>query len=109
MLTLTGITVIDPKCTCAGGDALVTRMLIRSCRRARPGCTACNHTVTQAELDAGGNLTNTVTADSIERPPTTDTLNIPVTKPPVIPPVIPPLVVTPRADLSVTKAASAAG
>ena len=33
----------------------------------------CNHTVTQAELDAGGNLTNTVTADSNETPPDTDT------------------------------------
>ena len=64
----------------------------------------CNHTVTQAELDAGGNLTNTVTADSNETPPDTDTLNIPVTKPPV---VVPP-VVTPRADISVTKAATAA-
>ena len=42
----------------------------------------CNHTVTQAELDAGGDLTNTVTADSNETPPDTDTLNIPVVQSP---------------------------
>ena len=30
----------------------------------------CSHTVTQAEIDAGGNLTNTVTADSAESAPT---------------------------------------
>ena len=46
----------------------------------------CSHTVTQAEVDAGGNLSNTVTADvggeSASR--TTSTLNIPVAQSPSI-------------------------
>ena len=37
--------------------------------------------MTQAEIDAGGNLSNTVTADSAESAPDTDTLNIPITQP----------------------------
>ena len=39
-------------------------------------------TVTQAEVDTGGSLTNTVTADSVESAPDTDTLIIPVTQTP---------------------------
>jgi uncharacterized repeat protein (TIGR01451 family) len=44
----------------------------------------CNHTVTQAEVDAGGNLSNTVTADSAESAPDTDTHNIPISQNPVL-------------------------
>jgi uncharacterized repeat protein (TIGR01451 family) len=44
-------------------------------------CTG-SHTVTQAELDAGGNLTNIATADSDETTPQTDTVTIPI-QPPV--------------------------
>ena len=42
-------------------------------------CTA-THTFTQAELDAGGTLDNTVTASSNEAPDATDDLSIPITK-----------------------------
>ena len=38
----------------------------------------CSHTVTAAELAAGGNLTNTVTVDSAESAPDSATLNIPI-------------------------------
>ena len=38
----------------------------------------CSHTVTQAEFDAGVDLSNTVTVDSAESAPDTDTLDIPV-------------------------------
>ncbi len=38
------------------------------------------HTFTQAELDAGGTLDNTVTADSNETLPVTDSLSIPITR-----------------------------
>ena len=40
--------------------------------------------MTQAEVDAGGNLSNTVTADSTESGPDTDTLNIPVSQTPAL-------------------------
>ena len=42
-------------------------------------CTA-THTFTQAELDAGGTLDNTVTASSNEAPDATDDLSIPITQ-----------------------------
>lgn len=44
-------------------------------------CTA-THLVTQAEIDAGGNLSNTVTASSDEAANAQDTLNIPITQTP---------------------------
>ena len=45
---------------------------------------SCSHTVSQAELDAGGSLSNTVTADSNESGPDTDTLLIPVSQNPLL-------------------------
>ena len=42
-------------------------------------CTA-THTVTQAELDAGADIHNIVTATSNETPPAIDDLDIPVTQ-----------------------------
>jgi len=44
-------------------------------------CTA-NHTVTQTDLDTGGNVTNVATADSDESAPDQDTLDIPITQTP---------------------------
>jgi uncharacterized repeat protein (TIGR01451 family) len=38
----------------------------------------CTHTVIQAEIDAGGFLTNTVTVDSLESEEDTDTYDIPI-------------------------------
>ena len=46
-------------------------------------CTG-THTVTQAEMTAGGNLVNTVTADSDQTVPTTDTNTIPITQSPAM-------------------------
>jgi hypothetical protein len=40
--------------------------------------------VTQAELNAGGNLSNTVTADAAESAPATDTLDIPIVQSPAL-------------------------
>ena len=77
-VTLTGITVSDPKCagapTLSSGDTNADSKL----QRTETWVYGCSHTVTQAEVDAGGNLSNTVTADSTESAPATSTLNIPV-------------------------------
>ena len=79
-VTLTGITVSDPKCTSAitgpTGDTNIDSKL----QLTETWTYTCNHTVTQAEIDAGGNLSNTVTADSAESGPDTDTLEIPITQ-----------------------------
>src|SRR5687767_6792058 len=44
----------------------------------------CSHTVSQEEIDAGGDLSNTVTADSTEAEPDSDDLDIPITQSPEI-------------------------
>jgi LPXTG-motif cell wall-anchored protein len=79
-MTLTGITVTDPKCTSAitgpSGDTNTDSKL----QTTETWTYTCNHTVTQAEIDGGGNLSNTVTADSVESAPDTDSLNIPITQ-----------------------------
>ncbi|MRS04741.1 hypothetical protein EG832_16215, partial [bacterium] len=76
-VTLTGITVADPKCDATsayqGGDINSNTAL----ELTETWSYICDHTVTQAEMDAGGNLSNTVTADSIESGSDTDNLNIP--------------------------------
>ena len=55
-VTLTGITVSDPKCTAAptlsSGDTNADAKL----QRTETWVYGCSHTVTQAEVDAGGNL-----------------------------------------------------
>jgi uncharacterized repeat protein (TIGR01451 family) len=55
--------VICPQTTLAIGESMT--------------CSA-QHTVTQAEFDAGGNLTNIATADSDQTEPVTDELDIPI-------------------------------
>ncbi len=83
-MTLTGITVTDPMCSSAparqSGDTNNDNQL----QITEIWVYTCNHTVTQAEVDAGGSLSNTVTADSNESAPDTDTLDIPVTQNPGI-------------------------
>ena len=81
-VTLTGVTVSDPKCTSAVSGPTGDTNSDSKLQVAETWVYTCNHTVTQAEIDAGGNLTNTVTADSNETPPDTDTLNIPVVQSP---------------------------
>ena len=74
-VALTGVTVTDPKCDAApayvSGDSDADSKLDLS----ETWIYSCSHTVTQAELDAGGNLSNTVTADSNESGPDTDTVS----------------------------------
>ena len=83
-VALTGITVTDPKCDAApayvSGDSDADSKLDLS----ETWIYSCSHTVTQAELDAGGNLSNTVTADSNESGPDTDTLVIPISQTPLL-------------------------
>jgi uncharacterized repeat protein (TIGR01451 family) len=77
-ITLTGVTLVDPLCTSAisgpagdtndDGALQVTELWTYTCSR----------TVTQGEFDAGGDLSNTVTADSAQTGPTNDTLDIPI-------------------------------
>ena len=83
-VALTGITVTDPKCAAAAvyvsGDTDTDNKLDLS----ETWIYSCSHTVSQAELDAGGSLSNTVTADSNESGPDTDTLLIPVSQNPLL-------------------------
>ena len=83
-VTLSGITVSDPKCDAAplyqSGDANTDNKL----QVTETWTYTCSHTVTQAEIDAGGNLSNTATADSTESAPDTDTQDIPITQSPAI-------------------------
>ena len=83
-ITLTGVTVSDPNCATApayqNGDSNADSKLDLS----ESWTYTCSRTVTQAEMDAGGNLSNTVTADSTESSSYTDTLDIPITQNPVI-------------------------
>jgi len=75
---LTGITVTDPKCDEApayqSGDTNMDNRLNLS----ETWIYTCSHTVTQAEVNAGGNLSSTATADSNESGPDTDMLDIPI-------------------------------
>jgi hypothetical protein len=79
-VTLSGITVSDPNCTSAivgpTGDTSPDSKL----QLTETWTYTCNHTVTQAEIDGGGNLHNTVTADSTESAPDTDDYDIPITQ-----------------------------
>ncbi len=83
-MTLTGITVTDPNCNAApvyvSGDLNTDSKL----QLTESWTYTCSHTVSQAEIDLGGNLSNTVTADSVELAPDTDSLNIPITQTPAI-------------------------
>lgn len=70
-VTLTGITVSDPKCTTEitspEGDGNSDNKL----QLGETWVFTCNHTVTPEEINAGSTLTNLVTADSIESEPDT--------------------------------------
>jgi uncharacterized repeat protein (TIGR01451 family) len=76
-VTLSGISVTDGQCDTP--PAYLSGDTIISDGKLQVGETwiyTCSHTVSQAEIEAGGNLSNTVTADSNESGPDTDTLNI---------------------------------
>ena len=82
--TLTGITVTDPKCDCGSRIPVRRHQPDSKLQLTETWTYTCSHTVTQAEMDAGGNLSNTVTADSTESAPDTDTHDIPITQTPAI-------------------------
>ena len=84
-VTLTNVTVSDAKCDAApvlqpGGDVNNDGKL----QVIETWIFTCLHTVTQAEMNAGGNLVNTVTANSTETPPDTDDLSIPIQQTPAL-------------------------
>ncbi len=83
-MTLSGITVTDPKCDAApvygSGDGNTDSKL----QTTETWVYTCSYTVTQAEIDADGNLSNTVTADSTESGPDTDVHAIPISQNPAI-------------------------
>jgi uncharacterized repeat protein (TIGR01451 family) len=83
-VSLTGISVSDPACDAApayvSGDTNTDDTLQTS----ETWTYACDRTVTQAELDAGGDLSNTVSADSAESAPATDSLDIPIAQNPAL-------------------------
>ena len=77
-VTLTGITLVDDNV-----DAAPVCPVDRLAVGETTTCTAL-HTVTQAEMDAGGNLTNIATADSDQTAPVQDRLDIPINQNPVL-------------------------
>jgi len=96
-VTLTGITVSDPNCDAApayqSGDVAPAGSLAPFATSSEAWIYTCTHTVTQGEIDAGGTLDNTVTADSTESGLATDPLQIPIVQtgpPPIEPPPIEP-------------------
>jgi uncharacterized repeat protein (TIGR01451 family) len=70
-VTLHNVTVTDDKVTTVSCPSPTLAV------GASETCTG-SHTVTQAEMDAGGNLTNHATAHSTEAPNATDQLSIPI-------------------------------
>ena len=83
-VTLTNVTVVDTNIdTPPGMSCPSTTLTVAPDAGSSMTCTA-QRTVTQAEIDAGGNLYNLVTADSDESDPDTDELNIPIVQTPAI-------------------------
>ncbi|MGA2504173.1 MAG: sortase [Anaerolineales bacterium] len=83
-VTLTGISVSDPNCSSSpayqAGDTNNDGKL----DLLEAWTYTCSHTVTQPEVDAGGNLNNTVTASSNEAVGVTATLDIPISQSPAL-------------------------
>ena len=77
-LTLTGLTVTDATCdsgpSYSSGDTGADDVFAAG----EAWVYTCDRTVTQGNLDAGGNLTNTASADTDQTPSKNATLNIPV-------------------------------
>ena len=75
-VTLTGIVLVDDNVDAAPVCAATTLAPL-----ATTTCSAV-HTVTQAELDAGANIVNNVTASSVQAPDAIDSLSIPISQSP---------------------------
>ena len=83
-LTLTNVTVSDPNCDAASSGPTGDTNNDSKLQTSETWVYTLRHTVTQAEIDAGGNLSNTVTVDSAESAPDTDTVDIPITQSPAL-------------------------
>ncbi len=79
-ITLTGVTLSDNRID--GGTAVCAVGTLAA--GATSTCTA-QHTVAQAEMDAGGDLTNLATAESDQTAPVQATMSIPIVQPPALP------------------------
>ena len=81
---LSGVIITDPNCQAAPiyhhGDSNSNGRLDLT----ETWNYSCTHTVIQGEIDAGGNLSNTVTVDSLQSGPDTDNLNIPISQNPAL-------------------------
>ena len=73
-MTLTGVTVSDPNCTSVISGPTGDTNTDGKLQTTETWTYTCSHTVTQAEIDAGGrtDVHNMVTADSVESAPDTD-------------------------------------
>ena len=83
-VSLTGITVSDPACDAAPGYASGDTNTDDSLQTSEIWTYTCDRTMTQAQINAGGDLSNTVTADSAETLPSTDTLDIAIAQSPAL-------------------------
>ncbi|MCM8639008.1 MAG: DUF11 domain-containing protein, partial [Candidatus Accumulibacter sp.] len=80
--TLTGVTVSDPFISNLTRVADTVGDNDNDLEVGETWAYTASHTVTQAEIDAGGNIVNTATADSNETAPDTDDASIPVAQNP---------------------------
>jgi hypothetical protein len=83
-VSLTAISVSDPACDAAPGYVSGDTNTDTTLQTSETWTYTCDRTVTQAQINAGGNLSNTVSADSAESAPTTDTLDIPIVQSPAL-------------------------
>jgi uncharacterized repeat protein (TIGR01451 family) len=83
-VSLTAITVSDPACDAAPSYVSGDTNSDATLQTSETWTYTCDRTVTQTQIDAGGNLSNTVTADSAESAPSTDTLDIPIAQSPAL-------------------------
>jgi uncharacterized repeat protein (TIGR01451 family) len=83
-VSLTAITVSDPACDAAPGYVSGDTNTDTTLQTSETWTYTCDRTVTQAQINAGGTLSNTVTADSAESVPATDTLDIPIIQSPAL-------------------------
>ncbi len=83
-VSLTVIALSDPTCDAAPGYVSGDANTDNTLQTSETWTYTCDRTVTQAQIDAGGDLSNTVTADSAETTPATDTLDIPIAQSPAL-------------------------
>jgi uncharacterized repeat protein (TIGR01451 family) len=83
-VTLASVTVTDPKCDAAPAYQSGDTDLDDALDTTETWTYACDRTVTQAEVDAGGTLANTVTVSAPGAQDAEDTLDIPISQVPAL-------------------------